>query len=99
MLPLPPTHVSPVPVPRSSCHLLCCRGAERLGEAVSGQVTALYIGYVHKPPRACSVAVAVPRPDLVPTLPTLGEAKLAGAGTVGSTDPQSPNFSTVNVIF
>lgn len=66
---------------------------------MSGQVTALYIGHVHKPLRACSVAVAVPRPDLVPPLPILGEAKLVGAGTVGSTDPQSPNFSTVNVIF
>lgn len=66
---------------------------------MSGQVTTLYIGRVHKPLRACSAAVAVPRPDLVPPLPALGEAKLAGAGTTGLTDPQSPNFSTVNVIF
>lgn len=66
---------------------------------MSGRVTALYIGRVCKPPRAYSAAVAAPRPDMVPPLPALSEAKLAGAGTVGLTDPQSPNFSTVNVIF
>lgn len=64
----PPPKMSQVPVPRSSCHLLCCPGAERLEEVVclagSSQV---YIGYVYKPPGACSAVVAVPRPDLGPS--------------------------------